>query len=38
MLYEFEIQGFKEMQIAYYYKQKIIYFNCHFLYKLVEFN
>jgi len=26
------------MQIAYYYKQKIIYFNCHFLYKLVIFN
>jgi len=26
------------MQIAYYYKQKIIYFNCHFLYKLVNFN
>ena len=26
------------MQIAYYYKQNIIYFNCHFLYKLVKFN
>ena len=32
------MQGFKEMQIAYYYKQKNIYFNCHFLYKLVNFN
>jgi len=26
------------MQIALYYKQNIIYFNCHFLYKLVKFN
>ena len=26
------------MQIAYYYKQNIIYFNCHFLSKLVKFN
>ncbi len=26
------------MQIAYYYKQKNIYFNCHLLYKLVKFN
>jgi len=25
------------MQIPYYYKQKLIYFNCHFLYKLVKF-
>jgi hypothetical protein len=25
------------MQIAYYYKQIFIYFNCHFLYKLVKF-
>ena len=26
------------MQIAYYYKQFFIYFNCHFLYKLVKFS
>jgi hypothetical protein len=25
------------MQISYYYKQIFIYFNCHFLYKLVKF-
>jgi len=26
------------MQIPYYYKQIFIYFNCHFLYKLVTFS
>lgn len=38
MFYEFGIQGFKEIQTAYYYKHIIIYFNCHFLYKLVKSN